>query len=252
MEVLVFGGTSEGRELVEWLSARGTCDVVACSATEYGGELVCGLPRVQAVTGPLDAHAKERLVREHGFTCIVDATHPFATHVTESVGRLAEAFGIALLRLVRDDEPIEGALVADDVASAARLAAGCAGNILLTTGTKDLATFTSAIPDFAERLFARVLPVADSVAHARELGIPPRHVIAMQGPFTAAFNEALMRELGINVMVTKASGTAGGFAEKVEAAERCGARVIVVGRPRVEEGLSIDEVKHELEVRYGA
>lgn len=252
MEILVFGGTAEGRLLSEWLSARGTCQVVSCSATEYGGELVEDLPRVCALVGPLSDQEKESLVNEHGFACIVDATHPFATHVSESVARLAGAHGIPLLRIVREEQEFEGVVLARDVAQAARLAAGLPGKVLLTTGTNDLAAFAEAISDFKERVFARVLPVPESVAHARELGLPAGHIVAMQGPFSQAFNEALLRELGIGVLVTKASGAAGGFAEKVLAAQRCGVQAVVIGRPKDEDGFTLDEAKRELEARYGA
>lgn len=252
-EFLIFGGTSEGRELVEWLSARGAAHVVASSATDYGAELVSGLPRVMALTGPLSDGEKDVLVASHDFACVIDATHPYATHVSESVAALASRHGLPLMRVVRDDGNVDGAFtLVKDIDEATREVAGRAGNILLTTGAKDLAAFTAAVPDFADRLFARVLPVADSVAHARELGLPASHVIAMQGPFSVEFNVALMRELAIDVMVTKASGTAGGFAEKVTAAERCGVEVVVIGRPRDEEGLSLQGVKDELEARYGA
>lgn len=251
MEILVFGGTVEGRELAEWLSARGTCEVVVCTATDYGSELVAGLTQVETSTGPLDDDAKERLIASHDFACIVDATHPFAAHVTVSVSRLAAEHGIPLLRLVREDESEGSFMVVESVEEAAALVAGCDGNILLTTGTKDLETFASAIPDFEQRLYARVLPVVDSVGHALKLGLPASHLIAMQGPFSVALNEALMQELSIKVMVTKASGSAGGFPQKIEATKRLGVEAIVIGRPIVEKGYSLDEVKAELEAHYG-
>ena len=292
VELLVFGGTSEGRELTEWLSARGTCAVVTSAATEYGGELVSGLPRVQAHVGPLDAEGKRRLVDAHDFACIIDATHPFATHVSESLAALAQEQRIPLLRLVRDDSSVSlgatsdngrrdgcqagstcensaenalprevaegtpqhdaaGQTLVSTVEEAAQLIASLPGNILLTTGSKDLATFTAAVPDFAERLYARVLPVPSSVEHARELGIPASRIVAMQGPFSTAFNVALMRELDIRVMVTKASGSAGGFDEKLQAARACDAHAVIIGRPRVEQGFSLDGVKQELQRRFG-
>ena len=288
-EILVFGGTSEGRELAEWLSARGTCEVVACSATELGGELVSGLPGVEALVGPLDAQAKEQLVAAHDFACIVDATHPYAVHVSQSLSALARAHGLPLLRLVRDvgeatlraaapgvgDEAgwgtaegaaegvAEGAaesasegvrpsvVTLPNVEAAARYVAGCAGRVLLTTGSKDLRVFTDAMSDFAERLYARILPVPDSIAHAHELGIPAGHIVAMRGPFSTAFNCALMRELGIRVMVTKASGAVGGFPEKMEAARLCGVQAVVIDRPVAEEGLSAAEVRETLATRFG-
>ncbi|MBR0404032.1 MAG: precorrin-6A reductase [Eggerthellaceae bacterium] len=251
MEVLVFGGTAEGRELVEWLSSLGVCDVVSCTATEYGGELVDGLERVTSLVGPLDAQAKERLVADHDFACIVDATHPYATHVTESIAALAAAHGLPRLRLLRDgfaDGPFT--LVAD-VAEAAQAVAARPGNVMLTTGAKDLATFVEAVPDFAERLYARILPVESSIAKAHDLGIPASHIIAMQGPFTVEMNIALMRQFDIGTMVTKASGATGGFQEKIDSAVACGAELIVIKRPDEEEGLSFAEAQAELAKMLG-
>jgi precorrin-6Y C5,15-methyltransferase (decarboxylating) len=74
----------------------------------------------------------------------------------------------------------------------------------------------------------------------------------MQGPFSRELNEALLRECGAAVMVTKASGVAGGFAQKVEAALACGVQAVVVGRPPSVAGMSLAQVKRELEERYGA
>lgn len=250
--VLVFGGTVEGRLLCEWLSARGACDVVVSCATAYGGELVTGLPGVEVHVGTLDAAQKDQLVADHGFSCIVDATHPFATHVTESVAALARAHGIPLLRLTRDDDVPEGCQLVETVDAAARYVAARAGRILLTTGTKDLATFVAAVPDFAERLYVRLLPVPDSVAHARELDIPASHIIAMQGPFSVELNRVLLQDLAISMMVAKASGASGGLAEKAQAAQDLGVELVLIGRPTVERGLSLAQVKAELEARYGA
>lgn len=251
MEVLVFGGTAEGRKLVEWLSSLGVCDIVCCTATEYGGELVDGLERVTSLVGPLATEAKERLVAEHDFACIVDATHPYATHVTESIATLAAAHDLPRLRLLRDgsaDGPFK--LVAD-VAEAAQAVAACSGNVMLTTGAKDLAAFVEVLPDFAERLYARILPVESSIAKAHDLGIPTSHIIAMQGPFSAEMNVALMRQFDIGTLVTKASGATGGFQEKIDAAAACGAELVVIRRPDEEEGLSFSEVQAELAKMLG-
>lgn len=76
------------------------------------------------------------------------------------------------------------------------------------------------------------------MAKVESLGIPPRHVIAMQGPFSFELNCALIRDLDIACMVTKASGAAGGFDEKVDAARACGIRLVVLHRPVQEEGVS--------------
>lgn len=246
MEVLVFGGTVEGRLLVEWLDSLGACDAVTCAATEYGGELVGGHEHVTSLVGPLDADAKERLVAEHDFCCIVDATHPYATHVTGSIAELARAHGLPLLRLLRDDSADGAFTLVDDVAAAAAVLAERTGNVMLTTGVKDLPTFVGAIPDYAERLYVRILPVESSVSRAHELGIPTSHIIAMQGPFTESMNRALLEQFDIATMVTKASGSTGGFQEKIDAAAACDVELVVIKRPEESSGFSFAEVQAKL------
>lgn len=252
MKVLLFGGTTEGRELASWLAARDGVDVVAYTATEYGGSLIEGGPHLESRVDRLDAVDMLALMQREGFDCVVDATHPYADLVTENIATAARQAGLDVLRVVRDEEPAGPWTGAADATDAARLLAQRAGNILLTTGSKDLGTYITAVPDFEKRLFVRVLPVEPSIAHARELGIPVSHIIAMQGPFSAELNSALIRELAIEVLVTKASGSAGGFWEKVEAARACGCELVVVHRPLEESGYTPEQAKEALAERQGA
>ena len=249
--VLVFGGTTEGRELATWLGGRGGCQVYVSSLTEYGGSLVENIPNVTSLTGRMLPGDMERLMRDEPFACVVDATHPYAAGVSESIAGAAEACGVLLLRVLREREPEGPWEGAGSPAEAAQLIARKMGPVMLTTGSKDLPLYVGALPDYAERLYARVLPVASSLAAADELGIPTSHIIAMQGPFSKELNMALIREFGIRTLVTKASGAAGGFWEKVEAARECGCDLVVIHRPRDEEGLSMDQAKQELEKVLG-
>lgn len=252
MEILLFGGTTEGRLLAEWLDARDCCDVVVCTATDYGSRLVEGGRRVHCVQGPLAPEEKRALVDAHDFSCVVDATHPYAQHISQSIAELARDCGLDLLRIARDDCEVEGpwTSVADAAAAAAHLAE-TTGNVLLTTGTKDLGCYVRALPDFAERLFVRVLPLATSLARVEELGVPTAHVIALQGPCSEWLNRALIDEYDISHLVTKRSGLAGGFAEKAGAARACGIELVVIERPDAEAGVTLDQAKRLLEERYG-
>ena len=56
-------------------------------------------------------------------------------------------------------------------------------------------------------------------------------------------NAALLRETGAKILVTKDTGVSGGFAEKVAAAEEVGAKVLVIARPRVENGKNQAEMQ---------
>lgn len=251
MEALVFGGTVEGRQLVEWLDARGSCDIVACTATAYGASLVAGGKHVTVLEGPLMPEDKRRLMAEHDFACIIDATHPYAVHITESVAALAQSTGLELVRIVREGASQGPWVSVASNAEAAQHLAASEGNILLTTGSKDLDVFTASLPDYRERLYVRVLPVTAALEKASELGIPTRHIIAMQGPFSAELNCALIKDFHIRHLVTKQSGPAGGFDEKLQAATACGIELVVIKRPRAEEGVSLEQAKALLEERYG-
>lgn len=252
MEVLVFGGTTEGRLLVEWLDGRDTCDVVACTATEYGEQLVSGGRRVRTVRGPLSTSDKQSLMRAHEFACVVDATHPYATHISASVAHMAEEHRVPLVRIVRDEGGAgDWTSVANADAAAAHVA-HADGNVLLTTGSKDLDVFVDAMDDVDRRLFVRVLPVVASLRRVAELGIPVSHTIAMQGPFSERLNVAIMREFDIAHVVTKRSGRAGGFEQKVAAARACAAELVVIERPHADAGgMRLEQAMEELERRYG-
>ena len=249
--VLVFGGTTEGRELVEWLAGRGGADVVYCSATPYGGTLVREGPHVRAIGRPLPEQEIEGLLAEGGFACVVDATHPFATSISASVREAAGALGAPLVRVVREGVPEGPWRLAADADEAARIVDGLPGRVLLTTGSKELASFARGVRDFAARAYVRVLPVAASLERTSGLGLAASHVVAMQGPFSEALNRALIRELGIGVVVTKASGASGGFWEKVRAARAEGCELVVIDRPTNEEGLGLAEAERLLAERFG-
>ncbi len=104
-------------------------------------------------------------------------------------------------------------------------------NILITTGSKELAPYTR-IPDFAARCYVRALPTVEALEKCQALGFRRDHLILMQGPFSEEMNVAQLRYADAGYLVTKASGETGGFPEKCEAALALGVEVICVGRPK--------------------
>lgn len=104
-------------------------------------------------------------------------------------------------------------------------------NILITTGSKELAPYTQ-IPDFAERCYVRALPTVEALEKCQVLGFRREHLILMQGPFSEEMNVAQLRYADAGYLVTKASGETGGFPEKCEAALALGVEVVCIGRPK--------------------
>ena len=74
----------------------------------------------------------------------------------------------------------------------------------------------------------------------------------MQGPFSVGMNAAMIKSVNAAYVVTKESGSAGGFEEKVLAAQKAGAKLVVIGRPASGAlGISLNETLELLEKRFG-
>ena len=252
-EILIFAGTTEGRELAEHLAGAGVRCTVSV-ATEYGAQILGPGKGRTVLQGRLTQEQMEFLIREEGYTCVVDATHPFATEVSAQIRKACEETKVPYLRLARDTEgelPDGGFGIyeAASMQEAAKILRGIPGNLFLTTGSKDLPLLAEEIGE-PQRLYVRVLPSVESLNICMECGIPAGHLIAMQGPFTQELNVDILLQTGARAVLTKESGKVGGFDEKVSAAKEVGIPVVVVRNP--EKGskdsdlLSFEEVLERL------
>ena len=202
-------------------------------------------------------------MRSGDYAVVVDATHPYAAVVSENILTACAAAGVRCIRVEREDSGAgehgtesaqkalpewestgedgkasasEGAALhwVESIEEAAAWLAGESAqrpNILITTGSKELAPYTR-IPDFAARCYVRALPTVEALEKCQALGFRRDHLILMQGPFSEEMNVAQLRYADAGYLVTKASGETGGFPEKCEAALALGVEVICVGRPK--------------------
>lgn len=228
-KVLVFAGTTEGRELAELLADSNIkCSV--CVATDYALELMND-KRLDVHCGRLTEEEMEVLMRDGKFDVVVDATHPYAQIVSQNVRQAADKESISLIRLRRSTESAEEGFVSFKThEECSAWLSFQTGNILLTTGSKDLGSYAKN-ETIKNHLFVRVLPGEESIRLCTANGITGRQIIAMQGPFSAQMNECILREYSIDWMVTKISGHAGGFEEKIEAAKKAGVGVCAILPP---------------------
>lgn len=249
-KAIVFAGTTEGYALCEFL-AENRVSVYACAATEYGGSLLQENEFLHVSAGRLKTEDMEELFRKEKPEIVLDATHPYAAEVTKNIRTACESAGVLYQRILRPEgEKNSEAIYVESTEEAAAFLSGTEGNIFLTTGSKELAKFTG-IPDYKERLFARVLSIPSVIRSCAELGIEGKHLIGMQGPFSAEINEAMLRQFQCSYLVTKDTGLAGGFPEKMEACQRCGVTPVIIGRPLKEEGLSLQDARVFLSKMFG-
>lgn len=271
-KILIFSGTTEGKALAVQLSVEGIpCTV--CVATEYGELVMPELPNVEIHTGRMKPKEMEQFMLSGGYAAVVDATHPFAVQVSFNIKEAAERARLLYLRLKRDtgdageenmysepagksvgkaamyqkqDENHVPKYFFRDVSECAKALAEVSGNILLTTGSKELSVFCKE-KELKERIYVRVLPGVESIRLCEEAGIVGKHIIAMQGPFSEELNTVLIRQFSIRCLVTKESGRAGGYEEKLSASEACGIPVYIIQNPEKNgAGMSFAQVYNKI------
>ncbi len=248
--VVLFAGTIEGRTLSEYLSSQGV-PVIACVATEYGETLMAENPCLTVRRGRMDREEMVRFLKEESPELAVDCTHPYAALVSANLSAACEETGTEYLRLIRESRELMGdeAVCVASVDEAVEYLKGTEGNILATTGSKELAKYT-AIPDYKTRVFARVLSTGEVASACEKLGFCGKNLICMQGPFSEELNTAMLRQFHCTYLVTKETGKAGGFEEKIRAAKKAGAQVVLVGRPPEQEGKTSEQVIEYLKERF--
>ncbi|MCC8067279.1 MAG: precorrin-6A reductase, partial [Clostridiales bacterium] len=291
--ILIYGGTVEGRQVSEYLLKRHVRHTV-CVATEYGEEVLrpaagssfernirwaeqecvsAGKQSKECLSdafdaagrtihqGRMNAEQMREFLRQKQFALVVDATHPYAVEVSKNIREACEKEQTPYVRYLRANNESAGHdcnpkddgtgnnralnVYVNSAREAAEYLERQQGGIFLTTGSKELHVFTECISD-KSRLFARVLPSAEVVASCRALGLEGKQICAMQGPFSAEVNTAMLRQTKAAFLVTKETGSSGGFPEKLEAVRQCGITAVIIRRP-VETGVGWDEVRGRIE-----
>lgn len=247
MKLVIFSGTSEGHALCRFVSAcGGNADVYV--ATDYGAAVMEPMHGIAVHEGRLDADAMAAVLDVN--TLLVDATHPYAAVVSDNLRAACTQTGAQYERLLRPQLDSEGVVMVPDTAAAVRWLNVHPGRALLTVGSKELLVYTG-VRGWRERLVARVLPSVSVLEQCASFGFAGAQVIAMQGPFSHELNAAMLRQTRADILVTKDTGKAGGFAEKLSAAREVGATVLVIARPCEEQGKTLSEMQDFLAVRFG-
>lgn len=240
-KVIVFAGTSEGREICQYL-CENQVETIACVATDYGSFCVEEIQGLQVKEGRLDVEEIQALITSYDY--VVDASHPYAQVISANIEKACQGCTDnppTKIRIIRESQEEKGQVFPDFESLCAFLNQED-GNVLLTTGSKDLHYF-QRVTNYENRIYPRVLPAMESLELGIKLGFKPSNIVCMQGPFSTEMNVAMMRRMDAKFLVSKDTGRSGGFVEKYEATQITGARLLTVGRPTQEEGMNIQEAK---------
>ena len=246
-EVLIFGGTTEGRLLAEFCAAKGIRAVVSVT-TDYGADLLPQSVFIRDLVGNLDSMQMSFLLKTEDFSIVIDATHPFAQKVSANLRTACDEAGTRYIRLVRDEKIEPHGILFNSIPEIVEYLNHDDKKALITTGGNSLAEYTK-VRDFQSRLTVRILPANGAEKRCADLGFHAENVIFEKGPFTVQQNVEHLKMSGAEILVTKESGEAGGFPEKAEAASLCGAELLTLRRP-AEIGKSLNQIEHLLETEF--
>jgi len=225
--VLVLGGTGEARRLAGALVESGVQVVSSLAGRVRDPVLPPGEVRIGGFGGPTGLAA---WLRDHPVRAVVDATHPFATAITASAVEACATVGVPLVRLQRPGwtaRPGDDWRWVDSLTEAAGALVGFDA-VFLTIGRQGLAAFAEVT---ARCLVRAVEPPAPPV--------PARTAVVLaRGPVTVDEELDLMREHGVQVVVSKDSG-GGMTAAKLDAARELGLPVVLLRRPPLPAGVPV-------------
>ena len=245
--IWIVGGTKDSREIFEKLAEETGISILVSTATKYGGKLLeeyieknrNGKRELKVMSERLNEEQMKELILKENISLIVDASHPYAVNVSNSVIKVTDEMNVGYMRFERKmlDYGSENVKKFDSVVDVTEFVRKMEGkNILSTLGSNNL---------------EEIKPMGEKnnlyVKKAEDLGYLPSKIIAIQGPVSKVLNKAMLESYKIDYLITKESGATGGEIEKIEACREYGTTVLVVKRPYVNYGKVYNEINELVE-----
>lgn len=230
-KIWLIGGTSESARIAQALATAQLASIVTVT-TAAAKNLYPQTPWLQVLVGKLDVSQVDDFCHQQQIVTIVDASHPYASQISHLAIATAQQYHLPYLRFERPS--LEEDLDIIKLSSFDELLVGNyldQQRVLLTVGYQALPLFQPW--HHKSTLFARILPRVKSLEVALKAGFPAERIIAFRPPLTIELEMALWRQWQISLVVTKASGSAGGEDIKRNVAKQLGIPLIVITRPPI-------------------
>ena len=221
--ILVFGGTTEGRKAVETLEEAGSLYYYSTKT----GEQAIALHHGERLDGAMDREGMLSFCRRRAIRLLIDAAHPFAAQLHQTVAEVAAELQLPAIRYERLFPDRASDIVwCDDYADALRRI-DCR-HLLATTGVQSIGRL-KPLEARGIRVTYRILQRESSVRLAHRQGATDEQLCF----YDASAEDGLpsVGEPPFDAVLLKESGLSGGYEQKVEAARRQGLRIYAIKRP---------------------
>ncbi|MCC0638196.1 MULTISPECIES: precorrin-6A reductase [unclassified Clostridioides] len=232
--ILILGGTSDSLAICDMINELENQSYVLSVTTEYGKELAQKHTN-NIVLGKLGKEEMLRFIKDNHIARIIDATHPYAVEVSKNAITCAKLSNIEYIRFERksliEEINYDNKFIVDTIEEACKIANKIGKNIFIGTGSKNLNRFVEGISN--KNLVVRVLPASEVILSCEKLGLNADNIVAMKGPFSQCINEETYKHYDVDLVITKESGVAGGFLEKVNACKNLNIPVVIIKRESI-------------------
>lgn len=240
MKIFLLGGTKDSTNIIEFIKENYDAYILTTTTTEYGAKLARESGSDDTIARPLLKDEIIEIILDGKFDILIDATHPFAEHITQTSATIAKELKIPYIRFERPTTNLEGIDTSrihyvNSFTEAGKLIADefLQGNILHFAGANTMEDVLKYVP--TERFYPRILKVPSSIEKCEELDVDPSHIIPMKGAASMDENIELIEKYDASVMITKESGEIGGVIDKIDAANEKDIMVIMIQRPEIKE-----------------
>ena len=231
MSIWLIGGTSESAKLANLLAANRLPCLITVT-TESARGLYPQSPYLEVRVGKLDGKQINSLFREQNIRRIIDSSHPYAIEISQLAIAAASQYQLPYLRYERPTVGEQGGEKLDSFSTLVQGNYLLGQRVLLSIGYKALPLFKPW--QNKATLFARILPSLASLQVALEAGFTNHRLVAIRPPLTRELERALWQQWEISLVVTKASGQAGGEVMKRSLAKELSIPLITIARPQID------------------
>lgn len=229
INILLFGGTTEGKATANWLHDMGFSYVYS-TKTPTGFRVHGGCKKIE---GALSLDAMKSFCQQHQIDCVIDAAHPYANELHENIHKCCKSSGLNHLRVERDTPQKTEQSNVIYVASLDEMIQYCStpsfNRILSLMGVKSVGPLHMGLPD--KQVWYRILDRELSWHEALAHGVEYDKILASSALDHIHDSEELIAQQQIDVLLTKDSGYNGLFDQKLELANKYKLPLVVLERP---------------------
>ena len=231
----IIGGTKDSREFIENILTKNLInDFLVSVTTEYGKKLLNNYD-IKIIVQAMDIYQMKDFILKNNITRIFDFSHPYAKDVSLNAINISNQLKLKYFRFEREnlleDKTNKNYINFSNIDCLIEYISSLKENILITLGSNQIEKFTSL--KNISNLYFRVLPTTISIEKLENIGILPKNIIGLQGPFSKDFNLAIYKNYNIKYLVTKESGNTGGELEKLSSANESNITSLILTRPMI-------------------